>query len=261
MSKIVLACDLDNTLLYSYKHKSAEDICVEWKQEKPQGFMSRKSYGLLKEVTACAEVIPVTTRSIAQYRRIQWPNGCEPTYALTTNGAILLKKSEIHEEWLRDAQQRVAPYRDELNGLYRELVEQDLFIRCRIVDDTYLFLYCKPNIDTNAYAESYQKKTSLYVRAFGRKLYFFPPSINKGTAVKRIRQSLSPDTLICAGDSKIDVPMLQEADIAIVPSEYIADLVGKDHTVICNPNVPFSQFVLEKTMKYAAESKGYHRTD
>ena len=213
--------------------------------------MFPEAYKLIKRVYDSALIVPVTTRSIEQYRRIQWPEGCEPQYALTTNGAILLKKSEIHDEWLRDSQQNIASYREELDRLYKLLSEQDLFIRCRIVDDSYLFVYCKHSTDIDECAEKYQKETTLYVRASGRKLYFFPPCINKGIAVRKIKDSLSPNTLICAGDSKIDVPMLQEADIALVPNEYLAKLVGGNSVEVCRPEIPFSVFVLERTIETA----------
>lgn len=249
MQSVILACDLDNTLLYSYKHKANDDVCVEWNQDKPQGFMLPTAYELIRTISDSALIVPVTTRSIEQYRRIQWPDGCTPTYALTTNGGILLKKSEIDDKWLRDAQQSVAPYRDEINRMYNQLCELDLFIRCRIVDDSYLFVYCKHSTDIDECADRFQQDTTLFVRASGRKLYFFPPSINKGTAVRKIKRSLSPDILICAGDSRIDVPMLQEADIALVPNEYIAKLVGGSHVEVCTPDTPFSVFVLERTLE------------
>lgn len=210
--------------------------------------MFPEAYKLIRQVNNSAIIMPVTTRSIEQYRRIQWPEGCTPTYALTTNGAILLKESEIHDEWLRDSQQSIAPYREELDRLFKMLSEQDLFIRCRIVDDFYLFVYCKRTTGIDECAEKYQKETPLYVRASGRKLYFFPPSINKGIAVQKIKCSLSPKILICAGDSKIDVPMLQEADIALVPNEYLAKIVGGSNVEVCKPDMPFSVFVLERTL-------------
>ncbi len=36
-------------------------------------------------------LVPVTTRSVDQYRRIRWPGSREPDLAVTTNGAILLE--------------------------------------------------------------------------------------------------------------------------------------------------------------------------
>lgn len=41
---ILFASDLDNTLLYSYRHKQANNICVEKIVEKEQGFMPPYTY-------------------------------------------------------------------------------------------------------------------------------------------------------------------------------------------------------------------------
>lgn len=38
MKEILLACDLDNTLIYSYKHRVPGDSCVEWLDGQEQSF-------------------------------------------------------------------------------------------------------------------------------------------------------------------------------------------------------------------------------
>ena len=38
MRKILFTCDLDNTLLHSYKHRQDGDVCIEILKEKEQGF-------------------------------------------------------------------------------------------------------------------------------------------------------------------------------------------------------------------------------
>ena len=38
--------DLDNTLLYSYKHRATDDVCIEYNKGKEQGFMTSYSFDL-----------------------------------------------------------------------------------------------------------------------------------------------------------------------------------------------------------------------
>ncbi|MDR2180387.1 MAG: hypothetical protein LBP21_08770, partial [Synergistaceae bacterium] len=44
-----------------------------------------------------------------------------------------------------------------------------------------------------------------------------PVGLNKGMAVKRLKERISFDCVICGGDSELDLSMLQMADIAIIP--------------------------------------------
>ena len=66
MNNILFACDLDNTLIHSWKHRKDGDICVEWIDGKEQGYMSEKVCVLLRHVIGKVDFVPVTTRSVAQ---------------------------------------------------------------------------------------------------------------------------------------------------------------------------------------------------
>ena len=70
MKDIVFASDLDNTLLYSRSHKREGDICVEHIAGRAHGFMTPLTVERLREVSQKLCLIPVTTRSIEQYKRI-----------------------------------------------------------------------------------------------------------------------------------------------------------------------------------------------
>ena len=75
MKKILFACDLDNTLIHSWKHKREGDICVEWLNGNEQGYIAEDTCEMLRKVMSLVEFVPVTTRSVAQYQRIMWPEG------------------------------------------------------------------------------------------------------------------------------------------------------------------------------------------
>ena len=63
MKEILLACDLDNTLIYSYKHRVPGDSCVEWLDGQEQSFMTERTQALLRQLPANVRLVPVTTRS------------------------------------------------------------------------------------------------------------------------------------------------------------------------------------------------------
>lgn len=249
MKKILLACDLDNTLIFSFKHKKNEDVCVEINKGKEQSFMTPRACELLQRLNKKISFVPVTTRSVEQYCRITWKDVFIPPYAVTTNGAILLQNNERHTEWCTTSKNLIASFQNEMENLLKRLSKQEKYIRCRIVDECYVFAYCADGVDIDECVREYQDDTSLTVIASGRKLYFFPPHIDKGTAVKKLKKLLNIDILICAGDSKIDLPMLEEANLAIVPSVYLAGCLQNSNVKICPNGTPFSEFVLEQALK------------
>ena len=48
MKNILFACDLDNTLIHSYKSKREGDICIEWIKDKEQSKIKLLLFQLLR---------------------------------------------------------------------------------------------------------------------------------------------------------------------------------------------------------------------
>ena len=208
MEKILFACDLDNTLIHSYKHRRPDDICVEIYEGREQSFISSRALELLKEIAAKIFFVPVTTRSIAQYRRIFWTEDFQPQCAVVANGAFFLEGAR-QENFLREV---AAPYEKEL-AAQLAAADEKIFSIARVVDESFLFLKCREEFD----AEKIFFDTSLVVQRTGKKIYLFPPSLNKGEALKLLAKNFSPEKILAAGDSEIDLPMLALADVAFAP--------------------------------------------
>lgn len=203
--RTLFACDLDGTLIHSHKKRRADDICVEIYDGREQSFISPRELALLKEISVQILFIPVTTRSFAQYKRIHWTKDFKPRYAVTTNGAIFLDGDQ--KTFYREI---IAPYAAELENQQKKYTDNDNFTICRIVDESFLFLRCRDDLN----AADFQFETNLTVQHTGKKIYLFPPQLTKGEALKRLIKKFSPDKVICAGDSAIDLPMLELADVA-----------------------------------------------
>ena len=203
--KILFACDLDNTLIHSHKTRHADDICVELYEGREQSFISRRALDLLKRISEKILFIPVTTRSITQYRRIFWTEDFKPRFAVVANGAYLLD-GDKQENFLREVSK---PYETEINRQLA-LADKNIFTIARIVDESFLFLRCRDDIAP----EGIFFDTNLTVQHTGKKIYLFPPLLNKGEALKLLIKKFSPDKVITAGDSAIDLPMLELADVA-----------------------------------------------
>lgn len=242
MKKILFACDLDNTLIHSHKIKNDNDICVEIFDGKQQSFITPRTSELLKKIYISDNItlLPVTTRSIEQYSRIKWEN--YPEFALVTNGTITLKNGVIF------TREDVSEYYPEIQNLFDKIKNIPDFLKVKIVDGMYLFAYCTENADVKTCAERCSGLTSLNTQYSGRKIYFFPPAANKGTAVKKFAENFGFDFIISAGDSSIDCPMLEIADISIVPDKNISKDISTSDLRICPENTSFSEFILETVL-------------
>ena len=215
---ILFACDLDGTLIHSYKKFRDGDICVEIYEGREQSFISARAFELLKKISAQVIFVPVTTRSIAQYQRIFWTEDFRPRCAMVANGAIFLDGEQ--KIFYREV---IAPYEKELNFQLKKYSGDKSFNICRIVDESFLFLRCRDDID----AEKIHFDTNLTVQHTGKKIYLFPPELNKGAALKLLIKKFSPDKIFAAGDSEIDLPMLELADVAFHEFNCAEDFLEK----------------------------------
>lgn len=238
---ILFACDLDNTLIYSYKKKQDGFICVEFSKGREQGFMTAYTFSNFADMTEKVTFVPVTTRSAEQYRRITFPNGYVPEYALVSNGAVLIRSGETDENW--DLIQKNSSLGLQLKEVFDRCCKDKRFINCRIVDDSYVFVYCAPDTNAEKAAEELAESADLNVELSGRKIYFFPENLSKGNAVIRLNELLQCGCIISAGDSSIDVSMLNIADKAVVPVDFDTSLITGGQ--IFRSDRLFSDFVVD----------------
>ncbi|MBE8954583.1 MAG: HAD hydrolase family protein [Quinella sp. 2Q5] len=209
MTTKLFACDLDGTLIHSHKRKRDGDICVEHYDGHEQSFIAPRAFDLLKEIAAQVTFVPVTTRSIAQYRRIFWAEDFRPRMAVVANGAYLLD-GDRQENFLRET---VEPHVDDLLTACKNFSDDARFDICRIVDESFLFLRAADDIDADALTFD----TELTVQHTGKKIYLFPPALTKGNALTKLAEKFSPTKIFAAGDSTIDLPMLALADESFAP--------------------------------------------
>ena len=254
MKKPLFACDIDNTLIYSRKHPHSGWPCVEWIHGAEQAYMSPRTIALLAEVAERTALVPVTSRSVEQALRLKLPGGLP--MAVTANGADLLVDGAPDPDWRRVTDARVAPWRGEITRLRDALGDSPRYIRCRVVDDAYLFVYCAGDVDPAAEAERLAEGTPLRVMASGKKIYLLPPPLDKGEAFDRLAARLGCPGTLAAGDSAMDLPMLLKADAAIAPAGLGPLLPEGAH--ICPEGALFSEYALETAAALAGDWQDGH---
>lgn len=247
---LLFLSDLDNTLLFSRRRRGPGDVCVEWLEGREQSFMTAGVWEKLRRLPENVRLVPVTTRSVEQYRRIRWPD--EPEWAVTTNGGILLEPSGPDPAWLEASRALAEPYQAALAHADAALEGEAWCLRRRMVDGLYLFAVSEDAETAESGAAGFREAGALSVAVSGRKTYFFPPGLHKGAAAA-LRERVRPRRTVCAGDSLLDLPMLALADTALVPDAELAALCPGKDVRICPKEVRFSDFVLDEVETLAAE--------
>ncbi|ALC83663.1 MULTISPECIES: HAD family hydrolase [Bacillus] len=223
------ATDLDRTLIYSkrmletYPPEDAYEL-VEMFEGKERSYMSVQAKKHLLKIQQEMHFIPVTTRTTEQYNRIfLFQNDIKPKFAVTTNGACILKNGVPLPEWT-DLMEKEIGMCQSIDDMIQEIQSLDLiphikqiktaqhfFIYLIIKDDKIPFIRLKEVIQ---WAEQRDWRASLQ----GRKLYFIPKALNKWRAVSYLKELLSLEKIFSAGDSLLDYELIQEADCGIAPA-------------------------------------------
>lgn len=247
---IIFNTDLDNTIIYSYKHDIGENkICAEIYQEREISFITEKTVELLKAVNDKVLLVPTTTRTLEQYSRINLGIGT-PKYALVCNGGVLLVDGEEDEEWYKTSFEMVEECQTELEYAER-ILDADENRSFEIRNIRRLFVFTK-SINPERSVEILKSKLdSSKVDVFnnGVKVYVVPKKLSKGIAVERLRKKLGSELVVAAGDSEFDISMLNLSDVAIAPRKLseIAEL--KADTIVHKGNEIFSEFVLNRVLE------------
>lgn len=212
--KKIFTTDLDGTVIYSEKHEfNSHKRLVETNGDY-KAYMNEKLYSSLDEYNKQILFVPVTTRSIGQYRRINFP--IVPRYALVLNGAILLKNGEIDKEWLCESYKMCEDYQDDL--LQAVKVVKCSGYKCSHIDlyDIF-FLFIKTESPSSVFQLlcSQLNLNNVTVYRKNGKIYVIPKPMEKGMAVKRLKDRFDIDFIIAAGDSDMDKSMLDIADKTI----------------------------------------------
>ena len=219
--------DFDNTLIYSYRKKIDEQkVLVEKLNGKEQSYMTDYTYSFFQNVDWLS-LVPVTMRSEIQYRRLLFHESLHIRYALICNGGKLLIDNSEDSEWSENTLKLVReelPDLEELGKWLGDLCENEVQ-----TPESYYY-YAKTDEPKNI-CEALKRKNhkgNIQIEYDHRKVYLFPHNINKGSAIRRFVERYEVKTSVGAGDSRIDVPMLNEVDYPMLPEGISGLLFNQD---------------------------------
>lgn len=219
--------DLDNTLIFSHRRRiRGSRIPVEKLDGKEQSYMTEHAFSFFQH-TDWFSLIPVTTRSEKQYRRLLLPEAFRIQYALICNGGKLLVQGMENREWSEETEETVRKDLPELKELGEQL--QHLCGHEIHHPESY-YCYAKTEWPERICEtlKDRNRESNILIANDRHKVYLFPQSINKGSAVRRFAKNHEINISIGAGDGIMDIPMLNEVDYPLAPEPVCG--------LICNPN-------------------------
>ena len=249
----ILCTDLDNTIIYSYKHDIGnEKMNVEIYKEREISFISNHTYELLKKVKEEFLIIPTSTRTIEQYERIDLKIGTFK-YALVCNGSVLLVDGKKDKDWYKESLRLAKPSNLEVKKAL-EYLENDKrrTFELRHIEDLFVFTKCDEAETVVNELREYLDKNLVNVFNNKEKVYVLPTLLSKGKAIERLRKYLKAEFIIAAGDSEFDISMVEAANVGLVPYGFKSEFNIKSDIYEMGKEGLFSEQFLRKCLQYGS---------
>lgn len=217
MSTALVALDLDQTVVFSERSAGAAgpSVVVEHLDGAPLSSMTVGACAAYTALAALARVVPVTTRTVAQYARIALP--VPAPHAVCANGGVLLVDGVRDPEWdawVQSLLAGAAPV-DEVRTLLDRDAWQDWVRLVRTAEDLFVYLVAHSR---DAFPPGWLAALTAeleplgwQVSVQGRKAYAVPAGLTKAAAVQRLATRLGASPVLAAGDSLLDAPLLELA--------------------------------------------------
>lgn len=250
MNTALIATDLDRTLIYSRgamtdsQFSAGNLLCVEYLDGAPLSYVTETAAQQLHDLANTHTVVPTTTRTPEQFRRIDLPGG-PWRYAIANNGGTILEDGEPDAQWRRHVDAAVRDGGASLDEVTTELhrrISDDWVSKFRIADGLFCYLVVDVAAQPPGFVEDWHawcQSRGWNVSQQGRKIYTMPDSVCKSHAVTEVHRRLgdagllaSDAPVLAAGDGALDAEMLKAADAAIRPRHGELELLEWQHPTL-----------------------------
>ncbi|WP_306292966.1 HAD family hydrolase [Streptomyces tsukubensis] len=197
-------------------------LCVEVYERAPLSYMTETAADLLARLAEAGLLVPSTTRTPEQYRRIRLP-GPAPRFAICANGGRLLVDGVPDPDWERTVAARLAAECAPLAEVRAHMVssaDPAWLLKERVADGLFVYLV----VDRVLLPSGWTKELSAWaegrgwtVSLQGRKIYAVPKPLTKGAALREVVRRTGARRTLAAGDSLLDADLLAAADEAWRP--------------------------------------------
>lgn len=212
---MIFATDLDRTIIYSksFINDKNKNSVVEFEDGKIKSYMTKESKKMLDNLKQRITVIPCTTRSKEQFKRLKYFQDCK--YAICSNGATIIIDGKVDAQWKFIMQENMMMCVKELREIEDALKSKDFVIdgNIRAVDCYFLFFKSDKIEKCKAYLEKNINKEKFYYSVSASKVYIFPNFISKKHALRYVLDRIEDKDIVVAGDSDVDFDMMKLATV------------------------------------------------
>jgi hydroxymethylpyrimidine pyrophosphatase-like HAD family hydrolase len=230
--KVLFTSDLDRTLIFSERTKLANSNyqCIEEYEGRNVSYISTTTMERLKKLHGILDFVPVTTRSYQQYKRLTlFQRNLQPKIAIAANGGVIIRNGEIDEVWQQQINQKMFELPllySQIQAKFSAVFNAAYVLRIYEVEQLFFVLI----IDNEKLPPLEIQQLQMELEQFdwtccllGRKIYILPRFLTKGAAVQYIKSQNEYNWHVAAGDSELDLSMLELADKCFIPQH--GDLV------------------------------------
>ncbi|MEK3662953.1 HAD family hydrolase [Paenibacillus sp. FSL F4-0236] len=248
---MIYASDLDRTLIYSLGAIGVPEntpglIPAEIIEGKTRSYISQQALNQLMDLNTRIIFIPVTTRTIQQYKRINlFQETVIPDYAVTSNGGNILIGGVVDKEWRESIGRLVTRHSagaEEVRSYIKAVVREDWIISENYCDDLfYSFMVYRDQLPLDEITNLSDRLYNLGWRVSlqGRKLYAVPAAVNKSDAILHLRRTVRSEPMVASGDSLLDKSLLESADYAIAPCH--GEIFAEQQSGLVKSRYPFTK--------------------
>lgn len=246
----LIGLDIDGTLTYSHARMNLRDkdftdplYVTEILEGKPFCFMTEKANRIFNVLRRNAYVVPVTSRGIKQFSRINLFKDNTEFSVLNTGGKILVN-GEMDTSWSEFIENKtsydISPPHD-VEQVFLAFSHQPWFKQMSHLRSDLVQMKMDPyTMVPEAVVEEIRtivEGMGWQLSAQGKKLFAIPGFLSKRLGFEEVMARVEADYTMTAGDSTLDIPLLEAGTYAFRPDhgelathDYRADnLVITDH--------------------------------
>ena len=216
---MIFASDLDRTLIYSnkfIKEGNAQDVMeAEVKDGKVISYMSSKAFQMLGKISERVQFIPVTTRTMEQYKRIGLLRRIQHRYAIVANGGTIIEDGKVNQQWKSIVKKRLdgeCISLGEAMDRFKRISSPVWVKKTKTADDLFFYNIVDTQMIPMGELSDFEKEmesAGWRMVHHSRKLYFIPKCVSKGDALLHISKKTDGfGDVISSGDSVLDIEMV-----------------------------------------------------
>lgn len=240
---VLAATDLDRTLVHSARAAGPVEPGTTVRLEQRHGAvtaqLAHRTAAALAALDRHALWVPATTRSVAQYRRLDLDRrlGVAPRFVVCANGGVLLVDGEPDPAWaaaLGRLLEASAPRAEVTGHLAGHLARLEAPGPVRDVDGRLLVVRARHPAGWLDELVAWCEPHGWRVDAHRDEIRLLPAALTKSAAVAEVRRRTGASRLVAAGDSPLDADLLLAADAGITPVDGRLHAAGwrADHVAV-----------------------------